>query len=123
MTQKIASEPVADMVKVRNVTRNSLNFRIPGQSIYLLPGQAVSVPRCDLDTHELEALCRQGAVILVTSGVHAAGAAKEDHMEPRSENTRQGDAVVETLPRASLAANKDDDKKPESKDTPQGSKG
>lgn len=118
MTQKIASEPVADMVKVRNVTRNSLSFRIPGQSIYLLPGQAVSVPRCDLDTHELEALCRQGTVILVTSGAHAAGAAKEDHMEPRSENTRQGYAAVAAGSTVPLAANKDDDKKPESKDTP-----
>lgn len=50
-------------VTVRNTTRTSLNFRVPGQSLHLAPGQNHELPKAYLETPELKVLCQQGAVV------------------------------------------------------------
>lgn len=53
---------------MRNATRSSLLVRVPGHSIHLLPGNAAEVHRVYLNTEELAALVRRGAVVLEAPG-------------------------------------------------------
>jgi len=53
-------------VKVMNATFTSLAFRVPGRSVNLAPREAAEVPRAYLETQELQALVRRGAVVVVT---------------------------------------------------------
>jgi hypothetical protein len=55
---------VLAMVRIRNATSNSLSFRLPGRSIHLAPGDSLDVPKAYLETDELKALHRQGAVVV-----------------------------------------------------------
>ncbi len=63
MSDEKSVEPGMDEVKIRNTTRSSVSFRVPGRSIHLRPGQTTEVPRPYLESAELGALRRQGAVI------------------------------------------------------------
>jgi hypothetical protein len=73
-------------VTVRNTTRGSLSFRVPGMSLHLLPGQSIEVPAAYLDTDELASLCRQGAI----ARVKAASA-----VQPAPQPRPQGQAPVQ----------------------------
>lgn len=55
-----------EAVTITNTTFTSLVFRIPGKSVRLGPREATEVPKAYLDTQELQALVRQGAVVVVT---------------------------------------------------------
>jgi hypothetical protein len=57
-------EEATAMVKIRNTTPSSLSFRVPGSSIFLTPGEVLEVHKAYLETDELKALCRQGAVMI-----------------------------------------------------------
>ena len=63
MSHEKTVEPTMDAVQIRNTTRTSVTFRVPGRSIHLRPGQTTEVPRPYLETTELGALRRQGAVV------------------------------------------------------------
>lgn len=51
-----------ESVTIGNSTRTGLTFRVPGKSLHLAPGQVLDLPKAYLDTPELKALCRQGAI-------------------------------------------------------------
>ena len=73
MPQQDPQQPdVSDKVKVRNNSRRSLLVKVPGQAIHLQPGTSAEVPRAFLNTDELAALLRSGAVLLTTPPVVAA---------------------------------------------------
>jgi len=76
-------------VRIRNVTRSSLSFQVPGESIRLGPGQSVEVHKAYLGTTELKTLCLQGAVIEVELRPIAKAAADEGDTEPSSEHVRR----------------------------------
>ena len=94
MAQDNVSEPNAmESVNIRNNTRNCLSFRVPGQSVLLMPNQTVGLPRKFLDTHELNALIRQGYVFEVTAVETVDVAAKDGNAVSGTENSPQEDAL------------------------------
>ena len=76
-------------VTIRNATRSSLSFRVPGESIRLLPGQSVDVHKAYLETTELRTLCRDGAVTQVEPRPPAKAAAGEGDTEAAGEPARR----------------------------------
>jgi hypothetical protein len=76
-------------VRIRNVTRTSLSFQVPGQSIRLMPGQTVDVHKAFLETTELQALCQQGSVRQAEPEAPARPAADEGEKEPGGEPGRR----------------------------------
>lgn len=52
-------------VKIRNNTRRGLLVKVPGQALHLQPGQTAEVQDAYLNTDELSALVRSGAVVPV----------------------------------------------------------
>jgi hypothetical protein len=70
--QENASDQLLESVTVRNVTRTSLNVRVPGQSLFVPPGETADVPRAYLETDELRDLLRQGALLQVEAPAPAA---------------------------------------------------
>ncbi len=74
---------VSDKVKVRNNSRRSLLVKVPGQAIHLQPGTSAEVPRAFLNTDELAALLRSGAVLLATPpGARAVSPAEAPAVVP-----------------------------------------
>jgi hypothetical protein len=76
-------------VTIRNVTRSSLSFRVPGESIHLLPGQSVDVHKAYLETTELKTLCKDGAVTQIEPRPPAKPAAGEGDTEAAGEPARR----------------------------------
>ena len=90
MTERDAEAKLAT-TKIRNATRTTLTFQVPGRSIRLMPGKTTDVPRAYLETVELQVLCRQGAVHLVEPERPArrVGEAAEEEKGPASEHGRR----------------------------------
>jgi hypothetical protein len=76
-------------VTIRNATRSSLSFRVPGESIHLLPGQSVDVHKAYLETTELKTLCKDGAVTQIEPRPPAKAAAGEGDTDAAGEPTRR----------------------------------
>jgi hypothetical protein len=87
MDEKAPEDP--PKVTIRNVTRSSLSFQVPGESIRLPPGQSVEVHKAYLETAELKTLCQQGAVTEVEPRPAAKAAADEGDKESGSEPARR----------------------------------
>ena len=82
-----------ELVNVRNATRSCLSFRVPGQSVLLMPGQTFDLPINFIETYELNALIRQGSVIAVTAVERPSIAAKDDAVELGGDNSPQDSGV------------------------------
>jgi len=94
MNSENASESVSEeMVKVRNITRGCLSFRVPGRSFLLMPGQAIDLPIIHLSTNELTALARNGSVIAATTVKIPDASAKDDSADTGGENIPQDTAA------------------------------
>lgn len=74
MPPSTSSRESTDQVKVRNNTRRGLLVRVPGHALHLQPGQEAEVPRAYLETDELAALVRSGAVLPLAARAAAAPA-------------------------------------------------
>ena len=59
-----AADPF-EPVEIMNTTFTSLSFPVPGRSVYMRPRETAEVPKAYLETKELQALVRQGAVVVV----------------------------------------------------------
>lgn len=79
MSDPKAVDPGVELVKIKNTTRSTVCFRVPGQSIHLLPGQTADVPSSYLDTVELEILRRQGTVTALKPPAKQDARAPEKH--------------------------------------------
>jgi hypothetical protein len=87
MAEKAPEDP--PKVTIRNVTRSSLSFQVPGESIRLMPGESMDVYKAYLGTTELKTLCQQGAVTEVEPRPPARAAADEGDTESGSEPARR----------------------------------
>ncbi len=76
-------------VTIRNVTRSSLSFQVPGESIRLQPGQSLEVHEAYLETTELKTLCKQGTITKLESRAPDKTPTGEAEAEPDSEHTRR----------------------------------
>jgi hypothetical protein len=82
-------EAASPKVTIRNVTRSSLSFQVPGESIRLMPGQSVEVHRVYLETAELKTLCDQGAVTEIEPRAATSAAPTEGDAEAASDPARR----------------------------------
>ena len=74
MAHDAGSHSSSNTVTMRNTTRTSLSFRIPGQSVRLSPGSTIELPRSSLDSHEVKALLERSALVPIVAGAASAGA-------------------------------------------------
>jgi hypothetical protein len=87
MDEKPREDP--PKVTIRNVTRSSLSFQVPGESIRLMPGHSMEVYKAYLGTAELKTLCQQGAITEVEPRPPAKAAAEDGDTKPGSEPARR----------------------------------
>lgn len=91
--ENASEEALGELVNVRNTTRSCLSFRVPGQSVLIMPGQSIDLPINFLYTHELSALARQGSAIAVKPVEAHDVATKDDSVDSGNENIPQDDGV------------------------------
>jgi len=65
----VASE--LESVQLRNVTRQTVSFQVPGRSVQALPGRTVEVPKAYLDVGEVAVLMKRGALVLLARAAEA----------------------------------------------------
>jgi hypothetical protein len=86
-------------VGVRNTTRSSLSFRVPGRSIRLAPGAVVGLPSAYLDTDEVKTLLGQRALAQVAAPAAATSHASHPDGGPHG-STGAGGAERKTARRS-----------------------
>ena len=69
------SEPDTALVTLRNTTRTTLRFNLPGSAVNLRPGERVTVVRGHLRTGELKLLFSSGQIAPVVSKLAPSAAA------------------------------------------------
>jgi hypothetical protein len=66
---EVGSKPHS--VQVRNVTRQSVVFQVPGRSVHVRPGGTVDLPNAFLESREAALLLHQGALVRVSAAAPA----------------------------------------------------
>lgn len=67
MVEPEKKEAAPQTSAIKNVTRQSLHFHVPGGAIRIQPEEIAEVPSAYLDIAELQSLRRQGQVVVVGS--------------------------------------------------------